>query len=68
MPYLGDEALAAQCVRNHKAAIAAEGHYRKRDESVRELHDRGWSNQRIADLLEVSEGTIRRILRGSVDA
>ena len=67
MIYLSEDALASIAAQQHRAAIeresGAKSHRDRRDQALLELRGRGWTNQRIADVLGVTEGAIRRMLK-----
>jgi DNA-binding NarL/FixJ family response regulator len=67
MVYLSEDALAQIAAQQHRAAIdrerGAKTHRDRRDDALLELRARGWTNQRIADVLDVTEGAIRRMLK-----
>ena len=68
MVYLTEDALAQIAAQQHRAALdretGAKSHRDRRDEALVQLRDRGWTNQRIADVLGVTEGAVRRMLKG----
>jgi DNA-binding NarL/FixJ family response regulator len=61
--YLSEEALSQIALQQHKALDHAKKHRDRRDAALLELRARGWTHQRIADLLGVTEGAIRRMLK-----